>query len=195
MDIKQLSEVFGITKEDIVDRAAALLAKDALSSSPEWNDDAGEFVDAPVDLLGKALKLVESELHAQVKRVLGNSVEAAVEERLRQEMETLLGKEIIPVDIFGEQTGEPTTMRGVLEKRAREFWEIKVDKDGKPGGGYYGGKSRAEFLMEKLMKDTFTDAMQKNTAAIVTAFQAALKADLAKQASEYVDRLIKPAPR
>lgn len=148
-----------------------------------------------------ATKLVDEiignhDIPDRVDQMLLDRIEAAtskglaerIEATLSAEMEKILRETITPVDIWGERTGEPTTIRDALAKRSREFWDLKVDKDGKPST--YGGRPRHEHLMSRLLNEEFTAAIKENATAIVAGFKTAVSADAGRLLAEHIDKLI-----
>lgn len=141
--------------------------------------------------------LGEGELHDRVERIVQSRIEAAVSKGLHErieatlaaEMESILATTITPTDIWGDRTGPPTTIRDALAARAKDFWDVRVDKDGKPSS--YGGAPRHEHLMRRLLDEEFTKAVRENASVIVSAFKAAVKADGARILNEHIDALIK----
>lgn len=166
---------FGITREEILDLAAAKLADDAASE---------EYVGDRVQRL----------INERVKEAVSVALEGKVEEVLSREMESILRETITPVNIWGERAGSPTTLRDALAERARVFWDVNVDKDGKPTDSRYNGKPRHEHLLSKLLDEAFKKAVAQNAETMVETFKAAAKADLAKVTAAHIDKLI-PAGR
>jgi hypothetical protein len=119
---------------------------------------------------------------------LSTRVNAAVDEQLRVEMTNIMAEKITPVNVWGEIAGEETTLREALRQRAREFWEVKIDKDGRPNK--YGGTERYKTLMQQLLKDEFSAAVRENAGEIVAAFKAAVKGNLQSMVNEHIEKLI-----
>lgn len=161
---------FGITREEILELAAVKLAD--------------QFGDAK-----HLSELAEREIEQRVKSAFESGLQIRIDEFLGSEMEKLLSQEICPVDIWGDKTGSPTTIRAQLAARAKDFWDVKVDQDGK--SQCYGGNPRHEVLFKKIVKDEFDKAVKENCTEIVAAFKQALKVDAARITSEHIDKLIK----
>lgn len=159
---------FGITREEVLELAV--------------NRIISEFD-------GSALcALVNNRIRENVEKEFAKGVPERIDAFLTEEMTLLLGKEIVPVSIWGESTGSPTTIREQLEKRARDFWGVRVNDEGKESS--YGGVPRSEALMKKILQDEFAKAVKDNAEVIVGAFKAALKADSTKLVSDHIDKLI-----
>jgi len=164
-----LQTPFGITREEVLELAARKLA-DAFS-------DDGEIE-------GQATRMIRE----RIETAFAQKLTARIDDFLTTEMQRLLGEELNPVDIFGERTGKPTTIRATLAERARVFWDVRVDCKGKAES--YGGRPRHEVLFTQIVNDEFVKAIQSTTNEIVGAFKAALKADAAKITAAHIDKLI-----
>lgn len=161
---------WGITREEVLELAATKIAE-------QYGDDY-DSVETRVerginDHLQKALRI---KLDDNLERIL-NDVTAK-----------LLSEQVIPVDIWGERKGEPTTIRDALAKRAQGFWEEKVDKDGKKSD--YSGKPRHQWIFEKVVGEEFTKSIKDNVESITKGFKEALRADAGQQLGNYIEKLI-----
>lgn len=166
-------EALGITadelREQIIERAATKLADDA--------GDEGYLGD-------RAIEIVKE----RIERSVAKNLDLRIEQTLAAEMGKILRETITPVDIWGERTGAPTTLRDALAERARVFWDVRVDKEGKPST--YGGSPRHEHLLRQLLNEEFTKAVRENITGMVTAFRDAVKVDAARITAEHIDKLI-----
>lgn len=165
MDLSTL----GITKDDVLNLAAQRLVE---AYAPEH--DVAEMVDA--------------EIKRRVREHVEKRLERAIDATLNAAMEKILGDEIIPCTIWGERTGKPTTIRAALADKARDFWDVRVERDGRITT--YGGKPRHEYLMEQILKDKFAEAVKENATTIIAAFKAAVTADAQKMVAEHINKLI-----
>lgn len=161
---------FEITKEEVLELAAQKLADNY--------GDNGELADAAT-----------TRLRERIEEIIKTGIASRVDAFLDAEMRELLSKEIIPLTMWGEKAGEPTTLRDVLHKRALEFWDVRVDKDGRKSD--WGGTPRHEHLMSKILQDEFAQAVKQNASTIVAAFKQALLADSKKLVEQHINALIK----
>lgn len=160
---------FGITKEDVLDLAARRVADEAL--------DDGSIHD-------RVRTLIDQQVSAAVAKNLNGKIDAL----LNAEMEKILREEIVPVNIWGEREGSPTTIRAQIADMARKFWDQRVDKEGKPST--YGGSPRHEHLLRQVLNEEFNAAVKQNVTNIIGAFKDAIKADAARITNEHIDKLI-----
>lgn len=127
-----------------------------------------------------------------VNKAVDEKVDDAVTKALNEALEQALDETVSPVNIFGERTGDDTTIRQALATRAQSFWFEKVDKDGTLSS--YGGQPRYSWLISRKMHDEFTAAVAENSEVLVAEFRKALKADLAAKVSEQIEKIL-PAKR
>lgn len=160
---------FGITREEVLNLAAQKLV-DAYGGDPDLSETA------------------ERMIQEKVTEAFANNLNRRIDEFLTAEMAKLLGQEIVPVNIWGDREGKPTTIRAELAKRARDFWNVRVDKDGRESS--YGGSERSKVLMEQILKDEFAKAVKENAEVIIAEFKSALKVDATKLVTEHIDKLI-----
>lgn len=160
---------FGITREEVLTLAAQKLV-DAYCGDPDLSETA------------------ERMIRQKLEEAFANKLTRRIDDFLTNEMEKLVGQEIVPVDIWGDREGKPTTIRAALAKRARDFWNVSVDKDGREST--YGGIARSKQLMSEILKDEFAKAVKENADVIIGEFKAALKVDATKLVTEHIDKLI-----
>lgn len=163
---------FEITREEVLELAAKKLV------------DACEYSDSTS---------IEERAEEMIRRKVGElfsetSIKSKIDQCLTAELEKLLGQEIIPVDIWGQREGSPTTIRAALAERARKFWDLPVDREGREST--YGGTPRHKKLMEEIVKSEFEKAVKENVDVIIGEFKAAVKADTTKMVHDHIDKLI-----
>jgi len=163
---------FNITREEILNLAATKLAD-------QYADDSD---------LGD---IARKEINARIEKLVKEKLNACVDSALSEEMERILSKEIIPVDIFGDKVGDPTTIRAAIAVRARDYWMEKVDEKGKPDPRGWGTHPRHEFLFKRIAGEEFDKVVKQNMVDLVGAFKDAMRADAQKRCDEYLNELIK----
>lgn len=160
---------FNITREEVLELAANKLA----------DQYDGESLYA----------YAKQRIDQLIKETVETQIKERVESFLLEEMTRIVNAEIYPLDMFGERAGKPTSLKQVLAEQVKEFWNVKVNKDGK--SEYYGGRPRYQVVGEQMMQSAFNEAL-KDSASIVTAeFKKALVAGLQTQVAESVNKLIK----
>jgi len=161
---------FNITREEILELAARKVVEQF-----EGDFDPSEAA--------------RSMISERIKETVGDSLRKTVDSVLRDELSKIMEQTIQPVDIFGDKTGKPTTIRAVLADRAKVFWEVKVDKDGKEST--WGGEPRHAHLMRQLLDDAFKQAVKDNATLVVSEFKKAITASAQKMVVDHINQLIK----
>lgn len=160
---------FGITREELLALAVQKLV-DAYADDSALSERA------------------ESMIRNRVEVLFSSALQERVDAFLDAEIKRVVGEEIVPVNIWGEREGKPTTIRAELAKRAQEFWNVRVDDQGRESS--YGGTERSKRFMAQILKDEFAAAVKENADVILREFKAALKADATKLVTEHIDKLI-----
>lgn len=144
-------------------------------------------------------QMLEDRINAFLQSTITDETRAAVVDRidaaLDAEIQSVLSQEIVPVDIWGEGVGEPTTIRQQLHKRCMNYWEERVEPDRNNPGRYrvtsYGGKPRHQHVFQDVCKSAFDDAIKENVSTMVQAFRDALVKDAQNAVTENIDKIIK----
>lgn len=165
---------FGITREEVLNLAAQKLAN--------ANADS-EYIE------GTARTLIE----ARVKEAM-RGAQAAIDRFLSAELEKIVSAEIVPRDIWGDKTGEPTTIRNMLAARAKTFWLEKVDKEGNPTNSY-GAIPRHQQMFGSIVQKEFAEAIKQDVVNIVGALKDALIDQCNATVREKIDELIRVKTR
>jgi len=105
-----------------------------------------------------------------------------------EQLSKLVDQKFIPVDMWGEAKGEPTTIREVLSQRAREFWDLSVDEQGRPSS--WGGTPRHQKVYADCVRQEFEKAIKDNCTIIVASLKQAILDDAIKITTEHINRLI-----
>lgn len=149
---KPMDNPFGITKEDVLKVCADRLI--------------GQIDESINDTV---FSLVEE----HIKKTVQRQVHEAVSKALDAELQRILEAKITPVDMWGEPTGEATTIRDQLHKRAVNFFSEKVDSEGKPTS--YGGAPRYQRIYSELACAAFSKAVKDNIETIAAAVKTSMR--------------------
>jgi hypothetical protein len=159
-----------INAEQIIEQAASRLA-----------DEAYENVNA--------LEMLEAEISRRIDKFLGETASKVMEDTLRREMKGLMVRKFQPVNQWGERQGAATSLRDELQNRAAEFWQVRVDKEGKPAS--YGGEPRHQHMFKVIAQEQFAAAITENIDVVIEGFRNALRQDAAKMLGEHIEKFIK----
>ena len=77
----------------------------------------------------------------------------------------------------GPGSKDPVTMRDMIGLYANEYLSAVVDREGKPSqsGGYYGGKARIVWIVERALDSKFKAEIEKATNAAISQIQASVR--------------------
>jgi len=164
---------FGISREEILNLAAQKLAD--------------EFCHEESDLQTMASKLVEK----RVSEALAESMKTRINSFMDAEMERLVQQVIVPVDMWGDATGKPTTIRESLAAKAVKYWSEKVDNEGKLNDSSYYGKPRHEWLFRKIVGEEFEKAVKQNIVNLIAAFKDAVRESEKNKIDSYLNEFLK----
>lgn len=121
---------------------------------------------------------------------LDNFWAKAVEEKLDEEVNKAIlsgfEREYQKVNAFGQKIGEPTTLSAEMQRLVGNYWSERVDTSGKKTDSSYSSTSRAEWLMNKIVADGFTDTMKQHVGNV----GGVLKDELRKELHNTVNRLL-----
>lgn len=169
-----------IDPKDVLNLAAQKVADAVLGEHP--------------DLFEVVSSRIEDEINKIVTDEMRASMIEAIDKKLAEETEKVLQQKIIPVDIWGEGKGEPTTIREQLHKRALEYWEERVEPDRNNRGMYrptsYGGQPRHKLIFKDVARDAFDEAIKENVTEMVRAFRDAMRKDAFALVTKHIDDVV-----
>ena len=167
-------EEMGITKEELLE-----LAANKIADGFEAHSDMEEYC--------------KKKIHERIKEVFEYKLTQTVDAFLTETMTKLISEEIVPVNIWGERAGNPTTIRAQIAERAKDFWEKKIGDDGKETS--WGGTARHEVLLKKIVAEEFTKAVKDNVNEVVAAFKVALSKNCQEVVAAHINSLVAPSRR
>lgn len=162
MTPEQLQQI-GITKEEILDRLADRILSDGLSE--------------------------EGFEHAKRKVLEGykSGIEKAINHVISEACAEALTMEFQPVNMWGEKTGAPTTVRDLFVKKCQDWWNQKVDSSGNPTTDSYGNKkTMVQHHAEMAVKEIVSRQMNAELSTVVASAKAALAASIGQYIQENV---------
>lgn len=129
-------EDIGITKEEILDRVADSLIE---QMTEEAKNNIARFVNDEV----------KTAVRSQVSTIIADTARKTFDGTFQ------------PINHYGEAVGQPTTIRDMFVKQAREWWSLKVDCNGNPSSDTYGSKkTMAQYHAQKAMDEVVRDTMK-----------------------------------
>ena len=130
---------------------------------------------------------VKNTVDARIDRLFKTSADAQIATAIEAAIARGFEHEYLRVNAFGQQEGEPTTIRRELEKMIAGYWNAIVDRQGKASSNSYGtNTTRAEWMMTQLVAADFKGEMQQHIVNLGGALKDKLRASL----HETVNRLL-----
>lgn len=135
------------------------------------------------------------DLRSDVQRIVADKVDKAfgakIEEKILIKIDECLkdafNKEYTKRTAWGETQGEPTTVAKELEKIFSDYWQEKVDKQGKKSSGY-GTTDRASWVLKTIATDEFMKMVQQDIINLGGLAKDTLRAELRKSLDEMLNK-------
>lgn len=128
-------------------------------------------------------KAVDSRIDALFKERADVAINSAINDAIRNGFD----REYCRVTAWGEKDGAPTTIRKQLEKVIGDYWNTRVDKNGKPTNNSYDSCiTRAEWVMSKIVADDFNEQMKQHVVNVA----GGLKDNLRRSLHETINELL-----
>ena len=124
---------------------------------------------------GSIASIVREKIRERIDDRVASCMNDKIDALLNDAMRETLNESIIPVNMWGEKVGEPTTIKAAIHERARSFWESKVNSKGVET--IYGGKPRWEHLLGEELRGAFADAIKQDMVNIAGALKDAVRKD------------------
>lgn len=127
------------------------------------------------ELFNRVRKAVDNRIDQLFKDQADAQIRAAIDAAILNGFE----REYTRVNSWGEREGQPTTIRKELEKVIGNYWNEKVDTNGKKSS-YHSERdlTRAEWLMAKMVADDFNGHMKQHVVNVGGALKDQLRVSL-----------------
>lgn len=177
---KTLLEELGITREEVMDRIVA----QALGSVANYRQ-TGEETWEDIPLSADVDKRINQAVVALMKS-MESHIHARVEEHLRVELQKTFEAPFQRVNSIGEPVGEPTTVREMIVEYAKNYWNEKVDSQGKPGSHYGRNQTRAEWQAGQVIVSTYENLLRDSVSTMVADLKKQMPDTLAQELSKSI---------
>ena len=133
----------------------------------------------PREMLAKAVQ-------TRIDNVFTECAEKQIADAVNAAIQAGFDHEYCRVNAYGQQSGKPTTIRKELENQIHDYWNAKVDSNGKTSDGYGAKLTRAEWVMTQMVASDFRGEMAQHVANVA----GALKDELRKTLHGTVNQLL-----
>jgi hypothetical protein len=148
-------------------------------------------IGSQVTISEKVDRIIAQRIDEAMKTIVNGKIDQIIDAQL----EKMLNQTIQPVSIWGDKVGEPTTIASALSERAKEFWNTKVDSNGKviAKDSYYfrEAKTRAEYMLGKYVADEFAGLVKTHATGILAALKDKLREDAHASIDKHLNELIR----
>lgn len=122
---------------------------------------------------------VRTGVDERINKIFKDTAEAQISEAIAIAIRKGFEHSYQKVDSFGRPSGDKTTIAEQLEKQIGGYWNVQVDKDGKPTDNSYSSKgNRAEWLMTKMVAEDFKGEMKQHIINLGGALKDKLREEL-----------------
>lgn len=140
------------------------------------------------EFANRVKRAVDSRIGAMFKEKADAQIEAAINDAIRNGFD----REYCRVTSWGERDGAPTTIRKELDKVIGDYWNARVDSNGKPSTNSYGTHiTRAEWVMSKIAADDFNAQMKQHVVNIAGGLKDNLRRSLHETVNELLSGIFK----
>lgn len=128
---------------------------------------------------------IREEVNKRIDRLFKDKADAQIGEAINEAIRSGFDREYCRVNSWGEREGNVTTIRKELEKAIGDYWNTKVDRNGKPDTGYGDNKlTRAEWVMAQMVAADFKDAMKQHVVNLTGGLKDGLRQELHKTVNQ-----------
>ena len=167
MDLESL----GITREDILERAAQKILDWHADSSFNYREYARSIIDKRIDIT------VDKVIDEEVSRITKGALEDVITQ----------------TDIWGNVIGEVCIQDKIIEM-TRDYWNQIVDDSGRVKKDSWGNKqTRSQYVFKEYMKQCFDYAIEERTKQVVKETKAALTNGFQEKFKELVKKSLEKA--
>lgn len=139
----------------------------------------------------RATDAAEAKVKERMDAIFTEQVQARIEEAVNQAITDGFNRTYVKVTGFGQPSGQPTTIAKELEALTSNYWEAKVDSQGRPAEGYSAKMTRAEYVMGKILVADFSDQIKQLVVNSAGQFKDALRVSLHGTVNEVLSSILR----
>ena len=112
----------------------------------------------------------------------------AVNLKVNEVIDEVLSQTFQPVNTWGEKTGEPTTIRALMEKSVSDWWNEKVDSSGRKST-YGTAMPRAEYFAKQVVAKQVDYNVSSEMKKIIDAGKEKVREAMSKAVAEQIKKI------
>lgn len=120
---------------------------------------------------------LKTAVEKRINTLFAEKAETAIAAAVDTALDNAFDREFAKVTPWGEQQGPTSTIRKELETLLANFWQQKVDKQGKPSDGY-GAVTRVEYQMTRIAGEDFIKNLEQHLIRSAASFKDGLRNEL-----------------
>jgi len=140
---------------------------------------------------GNVLSVLHKRLEERVNTLWSTHGEAQIMATIDQAVKAGFEHEYTKVSSFGRPQGEPTTLAKELERQVETYWQTKVDNNGQPSTGYGAKLTRAEWVMARMVSDSYAQQIQSMVSSCAGMFKDQLRKSLFASTNDMLSHMFK----
>lgn len=155
----------GITKEELIDRivdtALGITAGYEQTGHESWEElPLSEVVDKKIETaIGKLVDRLKDQIEKQIDKIMAQKIEEVFNAPFQR------------TNQWGDKIGEPTTIRDMVANEAINYWNQKVDDDGKTSK-YNSKQTMAEYHAKQVVKKVYDTELAAAVEVMIKDFRA-----------------------
>ena len=127
----------------------------------------------------KLAERISSAVNTKINALFKDRADAQIDAAINDAIRSGFDREYCRVTPWGEKEGAPTTIRKELDKLIGDYWNARVDKNGKAVTSSYGESiTRAEWVMSKIVADDFNSQMKQHVVNVAGGLKDSLRRSL-----------------
>lgn len=134
---------------------------------------------------------VRSELKSRIDKVWASEVQDQIGAIVQKEISDGFNRQYQKVDNWGDQVGEPTTIKAELQRLVTSYWQEKVDARNGQKSDSYGAITRAEYTMMRVCSKDFSEQANQEVANMAGALKDGLRLALHETTNKMLNEVFK----
>ena len=126
----------------------------------------------------KFAEMISNAVNTKINALFKDRADAQIGAAINDAIRSGFDREYCRVTSWGEKEGAPTTIRKELDKLIGDYWNARVDKNGKAVTSYGESITRAEWVMSKIVADDFNSQMKQHVVNVAGGLKDSLRRSL-----------------
>jgi hypothetical protein len=127
---------------------------------------------------------IRDEVNKRIDRLFKDKADAQIADAINEAIRNGFDREYCRVNSWGEKEGNKTTIRKELERLIGDYWNTKVERDGKPASYGDNKLTRAEWVMAQMVAADFKDTMKQHVVNVAAGLKDGLRDELHKTVNQ-----------